>query len=104
MPEFLWKKEVVPGIVVHTLAVGKNMMLCWVTLRKGAQLPAHSHPHEQASFVISGHLKFIVDGEEKDCPAGTGVVFPPNVQHSAYVVEDSVVTDVFSPIREDYLT
>jgi len=32
------------------------------------------------------------------------VVIPPNVMHEAEALEDTVVIDVFSPPREDFLT
>lgn len=103
MPEFLFRKEVVPGIIVHTLATGGDMMLCYVTLCKGARLPEHSHPHHQSSFVVSGHLRFSVDGVVHDRRSGEGIVFAPNVPHGAEVIEDSIVSDVFVPVRKEYL-
>jgi quercetin dioxygenase-like cupin family protein len=100
---YLFEKEVAPGIVVHTLATGENMMLCYVTLKKGAVLPEHKHVNEQASFVAQGKLRFNVAGREIECAAGSGLVFKPNEPHSAVVLEDSMVADSFSPIRQDYL-
>ena len=101
--EYIFKKEVAPGIIVHTIGVGQNLMLCYVTLKKGAVLPEHAHPHEQASFVVSGRMKFSLRGQEIDCSCGTGLVFQPNEAHSAVAIEDTVVVDSFTPIRQDYL-
>lgn len=103
MAKYLNTKELVPGIVMNVVAVGGNVMQTYVTLKKGAQLPMHSHPHEQSSYVISGHMVFTVDGQEKDCPAGSGLIFRPHQPHGARVLEDSCVSDVFTPIREEYL-
>jgi quercetin dioxygenase-like cupin family protein len=35
--------------------------------------------------------------------AGDNFIVPPNVEHHATAMEDSVVLDIFSPPREDYL-
>lgn len=104
MQQYLFKKEVLPGIVVHTIASGERIMLCRITLAKGAVLPVHSHPNEQASFVVSGSLRFTLNGEERLVTAGQGILFAPDEPHSAVALEDSVVSDVFSPPRRDYLS
>ncbi len=101
--KYLNTKELVPGIVMNVVAVGGKLMQTYVTLKKGAELPVHTHPHEQSSFVISGHMVFTVDGVEHDCPAGSGLVFAPNQPHGARILEDTCVADVFTPIREEYL-
>jgi quercetin dioxygenase-like cupin family protein len=103
MQDYIFRKEVRPGIVVHTIGAAEKIMLCRVTLAKGAQLPEHAHPHEQASFVVSGRMTFEVAGVRKPCPAGTGIVFKANEPHSAVADDESVVSDVFTPPREDYL-
>jgi len=103
MQDYIFRKEIRPGIVVHTIGAAEKIMLCRVTLAKGAEMPEHAHRHEQASFVVSGHMTFWVAGVKKDCPAGTGIVFKANEPHSAVASEDTVVSDVFTPPREDYL-
>ncbi|MDP2859571.1 MAG: cupin domain-containing protein [Bacillota bacterium] len=68
MQDYIFRKEVRPGIVVHTTGAAEKIMLCRVTLAKGAQLPEHAHPHEQASFVVSGRMTFEVAGVRKTMP------------------------------------
>jgi quercetin dioxygenase-like cupin family protein len=100
---YLHRRQLAPGITVHVLATGANLMLCWVSMRAGTVLPVHSHPHEQASFVASGRIRWLIDGEERDGPANSGIIFAPNQPHGAVVLEDCVVADSFTPVREDYL-
>jgi len=85
---------------------GQNVMIARVMLAKDSVVPKHSHVHEQIAHVIQGALRFQLgdDGaEETTVAAGGLIVLPSNVPHAAVVLEDSVVLDVFSPPREDWL-
>jgi quercetin dioxygenase-like cupin family protein len=53
--------------------------------------------------MISGKLRFVVDGETRDVETGDSWCFKGGVEHSAEALEDSIVIEVFSPVREDYL-
>ena len=69
----------------------------------GAVVPEHTHPHEQTGYCIRGSLRFFGGGEETIVAAGDCWNFAPGAPHGAEALEDSVVIEVFSPIREDYL-
>ena len=53
--------------------------------------------------MISGRLQFNVDGETMDVEPGDSWCLPGGVAHSVKALEDSIVVEVFSPVREDYL-
>jgi quercetin dioxygenase-like cupin family protein len=53
--------------------------------------------------MISGKMTFTIDGEDFETGPGDSWSIPGNVEHSVKVHEDSVVIEVFSPVREDYL-
>ncbi len=45
--------------------------------------PAHVHADEDdAFFILSGELTFVVEGEEVAAPAHTFVLVPPGVEHT----------------------
>ncbi len=95
-------KEVVPGIRIRTFW-GENMLLSDVELDPGAQLPVHSHPHEQAGTVISGLLTLTIGGETRDLRPGDAYIIPGGVEHSAIAGPTLTrVIDIFSPVREEY--
>jgi quercetin dioxygenase-like cupin family protein len=48
-------------------------------------------------------MTFIIAGEAFDTRPGDGWNIPGGVSHSVDVLEDCVVVEVFSPVREDYL-
>lgn len=100
--EPLWI-QMVPGIRRVTTAVGNQLMQMKVELDRGSKLPEHRHPHEQVSFLMSGHLRLWVGGVQHDMFAGDTVMIPSNVLHSAETIEDCVAIDTFAPPREDLL-
>jgi quercetin dioxygenase-like cupin family protein len=85
--------------VIH----GQNVTIARLELRKGGVVPEHSHINEQVSMVQAGALKFVSNGREHIVRAGECLTIPPNVPHRVDVLEDSLVVDIFSPAREDWI-
>ena len=91
------------GINLTTVAYGEKTLMGRFHLRKGAKIPLHSHPHEQTGMILSGKLRFIVDGIEQVVETGDSWCFKGDVEHGAEALEDAEIVEVFSPLREDYL-
>ena len=72
-------------------------------LKRGGVVPRHSHENEQISHVLSGKLQFIINGQTVVVGAGELLQIPSWVEHEVSVLEDTVVIDVFSPIRQDWI-
>jgi len=96
-------RKLLEGVDLTTLVHGEKTLMGRFTIAKGSAIPAHSHPHEQTGIMISGRLRFKVDGKIMDVESGDSWCLPGGVEHSAEALEDSVVVEVFSPVREDYL-
>lgn len=96
-------KPLVDGVKYKTLAFGEKTSIGEFTLDKGSVIPSHSHHHEQTGYVVSGHLIFYIAGERFEARPGDGWNIPSDVEHRVDVIENSVVIEVFSPRREDYL-
>jgi quercetin dioxygenase-like cupin family protein len=90
--------------ISRKLIVGKNEMLGYVYLKKGAIVPPHQHISEQITIILKGALEFIIHGKKIVVHEGEILVIPPNVEHEAVALEETVDLDVFSPLREDWLT
>jgi len=86
------------------MIVGTKEMLVRWEFQKGAVAARHNHPHEQIVVMVQGKLRLIVGDAETIMSPDDIVVIPPNVLHEAEALEDTVVIDVFSPPREDFLT
>jgi len=94
--------EMLPGILRRTLVYNKDLMLCHFFLKKGSEVPIHSHEQHQVGYVIKGKLKFTTDKGEFISQQGDSYIFTSNEKHGAILLEDSEVIDVFSPARDDY--
>jgi quercetin dioxygenase-like cupin family protein len=101
MPE-----EPLKGTITRRLITAERMMLAQIVLKKGDDVPRHSHHNEQITYVLTGKLRLLL-GEHGEreiiVAAGEVLVIPPNVPHSALALEDTLDVDVFSPPREDWL-
>jgi quercetin dioxygenase-like cupin family protein len=86
------------------MVVGKNEMLGYVFLKKGCFVPAHHHISEQITIIIKGALEFTTQGKKIVVREGETLLIPPNVEHSAVALDDTIDLDCFSPLREDWLT
>ena len=97
------KMELFPGILGGIIA-GEHLMLSFLELEEGCEVPEHSHPHEQAGLVLEGKFRFRIGAEERLTGPGDAFIIPPEVVHWGIVEEGTVrILDIFSPPREDYL-
>ncbi|MEM3563245.1 MAG: cupin domain-containing protein [Candidatus Jordarchaeaceae archaeon] len=94
--------EMFEGVSRKTLAIGEKMLLAEFTFRKGAIVPSHTHPHEQVGYVVKGKVNLRIGEQKYLLGAGDSYYIKPNVDHSAELIEESVIIDVFCPPREDY--
>lgn len=83
--------------------VGDQIMLARILLKKGAEVPLHSHANEQVTWILEGALQFSIDGRELVVRAGEVLCIPPHLPHAARALEDTVDVDVFTPPRQDWI-
>src|SRR5229473_3359548 len=77
-------------------AAKKPQLLSWAEIKE-------EKLNEKITMVMSGALKFTIDGKDTTVLPGEVFVIPPNVVHSAVALEDSDDFDAFSPLRLDWL-
>lgn len=82
---------------------GNELMAVRIDAPKGAVAPAHSHPHEQMTLVVTGRLRFRVGEEWRKLGPLDIVHIPGGVEHEAVMEEDSTFFDIFHPVRADLL-
>jgi quercetin dioxygenase-like cupin family protein len=89
--------------IVRKAIHSEQMTIARLQIQKNAVVPEHSHINEQIASVEIGALKFHIGGVDKIVHAGESLVIPPNVPHGVVALEDTTVTDVFTPRREDWI-
>jgi quercetin dioxygenase-like cupin family protein len=90
--------------IERQMVVGQQLMICRFRFAPLLVTPEHRHPHEQMSLVVSGRVRFFVEGEERIAGPGDVLHFSSNTLHGATMMDEEVVLiDIFTPIREDFL-
>ena len=92
-----------PGLTRRVGAHNEKLFLAEHRMEKGWIGAAHSHPHEQVVYVVSGHLRVVSAGRTFDVKSGDSFVVRGGVEHQASAIEESLVIDVFTPCRKDYI-
>jgi quercetin dioxygenase-like cupin family protein len=82
---------------------GNNEMLGYIILLKGCVVPPHKHVSEQITVILKGALKFTINGIDTIVKEEEVLVIPPNIEHTAIAMEDTLDLDCFSPPRQDWL-
>jgi quercetin dioxygenase-like cupin family protein len=94
--------EAAPGVQRRVLSCGNQVMVVQFRIAAGAEVPAHTHPHEQVGHVVAGRMQFRIGDEVRDLGPGEGYSVPGGVVHGAMGVTDVIAVDSFNPVREDY--
>lgn len=97
-------EELGGGVSRKFLGYDNQIMMVLVKFEKGALGSPHSHFHTQATYCVSGKFAFEIDGEKQVVTGGDGVYIEPNLLHSAVCLEEGMLIDTFSPVREDFLS
>ncbi len=95
--------KVLEGVTIKNLVHGEKTHLIQVKLKKGTVVPEHQHHQEQSGYLISGSLRFFRGKEEAIALPGDSWVFAGETPHGVEALEDTVVIELFSPAREEYL-
>lgn len=91
------------GIVAKNLVQGAHTMMMRFHLAAGSHLPLHSHPHEQTGYMVAGRMRFTIGPDVSTVGPGDSWCIAGGVEHAVDVLDDSVVIEVFSPLREEYM-
>jgi quercetin dioxygenase-like cupin family protein len=94
----------VTEMLSRKVVTGEREMLVQVYAKRGCLVPLHAHDSEQMTYVLQGALRFLVAGEEITVREGEVIHIPSGVLHQAEALEDTFELDVFSPIRQEWLT
>ena len=97
-------ESVAEGVQRQTLGFGPTIMMAKATFTKGSVGDIHSHEHAQVTYVESGEFEVSIDGVITLLSSGDSFYVPPNALHGAVCKSAGVLIDVFSPMREDFIS
>lgn len=80
-----------------------SLMLVRVNLAEGFNGDVDQHPQEQISYIEKGAVEFEVDGKKRVLRKGDTQYIPSNIKHQVKVLEECVILDIFTPLRQDLL-
>ena len=91
----------IKGILQKTLVYGQNILMEELKMEKGTRIPSHKHPQEQSGYLVSGNTRLTINDQVYNCNPGDSWCIPGNAKHAHFAIRDSVVIEIFSPVRED---
>lgn len=100
--EMDWE-EVGAGVKRKIMGYDDKIMLVNVAFEKGGIGPMHEHYHSQVTYVVSGQFELTIGAVTKIIKGGDSFYIPPHILHGAICLEEGILIDVFSPIREDFM-
>lgn len=101
--EIEWE-TVADGVQRQIMGYDDKIMLVNVKFEKGGVGTMHEHHHSQVTYVVSGEFKMTIGEETRIIKGGDSFYIPPHVMHGTTCLEAGVLIDVFSPIREDFMS
>jgi len=103
-----WKEvneEKLNESITRKMIWGDKVMVTRWELAPNTSLPVHDHVSEQVTMVISGSVTLSFPGDEdRTLRAGDMLIIPSSKPHGVKVgPEGCIVSDIFSPIRKDFI-
>ncbi|MCI4372094.1 MAG: cupin domain-containing protein [Thermoplasmata archaeon] len=97
--------EILPGVRRRILAHDRGVMMVLYRIAPGSRFPRHTHPHVQSGTVLEGGGEFTVGDELWKLRPGSSYTVGSDVPHElqAALGTTTVIMDVFTPRREDFL-
>lgn len=97
-----WHK--IPGDTTRKILVYEpEILMMRNSFTAGLSGPLHSHPHVQASYIMSGRFEITIDGRTEELGPGDSFLIQANLMHAAKCLKDGEIIEVFTPIREDFV-
>ena len=97
------EKEKLSDTLMRQMISGEKGTLARFSARAGGVAARHHHENEEYCLIASGALKVVFDDREVTGKAGEILIIPPNVPHSFVALEDLMLLEFFTPVRQDWL-
>ena len=101
--ESLEWEVVAVGVKRKIVTYDERIMMVKVAFEKGGVGTLHQHYHTQLTYVAKGAFEVEINGKKQVLKEGDVFHVEPDLIHGAVCVEDGMLIDVFSPMREDFI-
>ncbi len=101
--EVAWQ-PMAQGVKRKIMAYDESLMVVKVQFETGGIGTLHQHYHTQITHVESGVFEVEIGGDKKILKSGDAFYVPPNAIHGCVCKEAGVLIDIFSPMREDFVS
>ena len=91
------------GVRRQIMGYNNNIMMAKIEFKQDAVGALHHHPHSQSTYVVSGIFELTIGDETRIIKPGDGFFAAPDIKHGVVCIEEGVLLDAFSPVREDFL-
>jgi len=92
------------GVVRKIKGYIEDLMVCELLWQKGMVGDLHRHPHRQCGYIIRGTFEANMDGKKQVLHGGDCFYCERDVPHGLVCLkDDSLMLDIFTPKREDFL-
>lgn len=101
--EDIIKEDTAPGASRKVLAFSDAAMCVENAFQVGAVGAMHHHPHAQITYVAKGVFRFTIEDETKIVRAGDTMLLENDIIHGCECLEEGILVDFFTPMREDFV-
>ncbi len=91
------------GVSRKVMSYSTDLMVVKVHFETGSIGSLHKHPHTQISYVEKGLFEYTIGDHLVVLEPGDTCLIPPDVLHGCLCLEEGVLIDSFTPVREDFL-
>lgn len=91
------------GVQRQIVGFDDRVMMVNVKFEKGAIGPLHNHHHTQVTHIADGAFEVTIEEETRILKKGDSFYIPFNKIHGVVCLEEGILIDVFSPMREDFI-
>ena len=93
----------VTAMISRKVISSDRQMLIQAYLKRGVQIPWHTHQHDQMVYVLQGSIRCLVGTKDVTVREGEVLHVPGGIPHQVEVVEDTFELAVFTPGRKDWV-
>jgi len=96
--------EEISDLYQRKVALGENITVARVKVKKWAVTQPHQHKNEEVIIVLKGAWRFHLPGGDVTLGPNQMLAIPPGVEHSSEALEDTEAIDICTATRVDWIT